>query len=83
MSSSADTNRDRSRFVSSCYQCRHQLARRQRAALQREVKKHIAVGAAHYSDALKSYDGLDRMYVHGTVDHAVKCVDGKIHERPQ
>ena len=77
--SSSTGNRAWSRFVSSCYQCRHQVARRQRADLQREVKKHVAAGAALYSDALKFYHGLDRMYAHGTVDHAVKYVDGKIH----
>ena len=52
---------------------------RKKRTLQREVKKHVAAGSALYSDALKSYDGLDREYAHGTVDHAVKYVDGQIH----
>jgi hypothetical protein len=32
-----------------------------------------------YSDALKSYDGLDADFAHQVVDHAVQYVDGQIH----
>ena len=48
-------------------------------ALQAEVKKHVAAGSALYSDDLKSYVGLEEMYAHGVIDHAVKYVDGKVH----
>ena len=32
-----------------------------------------------YSDALKSYDGLDAEYAHQVVDHAVAYVEGNVH----
>src|SRR5437879_12231325 len=38
------------------------VANRRRAVLQGEVKKHIHAGAALYSDALKSYEGLETEY---------------------
>lgn len=36
-------------------------------------------GAALYSDALKSYEGLEIDYAHKVIDHAVQYVDGRIH----
>ena len=32
-----------------------------KSALQAEVRKHVEVGSALYTDSLKSYDGLDRI----------------------
>src|SRR6202140_1423654 len=52
---------------------------RRKHALQGEVNKHVEAGAALYSDALPSYNGLDAHYAHEVIDHAVKYVDGKIH----
>jgi transposase-like protein len=52
---------------------------RKRHALQTEVKKHVKAGAALYTDALLSYEGLASDYAHQVVDHAVKYVDGKVH----
>jgi transposase-like protein len=52
---------------------------RRKNALQTEVKKHVEAGSALYSDALKSYDGLENEYAHQVIDHAVKYVDGQIH----
>jgi transposase-like protein len=51
---------------------------RKRKAFQAEVRKHVQAGSAIYTDALKSYEGLDE-FEHGVVDHAVQYVDGKIH----
>jgi transposase-like protein len=51
---------------------------RKKKALQAEVRKHVEAGSAIYTDALKSYEGLDE-FQHGVVDHAVQYVDGKIH----
>jgi transposase-like protein len=51
---------------------------RKKKALQSEVHSHVEAGSAIYTDALKSYDGLDE-FQHGVVDHAVQYVDGKIH----
>jgi transposase-like protein len=52
---------------------------RHKHALQEEVKKHVQAGAALYTDALKSYSGLEARYAHEVIDHAVAYVDGKIH----
>ena len=37
------------------------VANRKKKALQAEVRKHVQAGSALYTDALKSYDGLDRV----------------------
>jgi transposase-like protein len=52
---------------------------RKKKVLQAEVKKHVQAGAALYTDALKSYDGLEKHFVHQVVDHAVEYVNGRIH----
>ena len=48
-------------------------------ALQAHVRAHVEAGAALYTDALKSYDGLAQEYAHGVIDHAEKYVDGRVH----
>jgi transposase-like protein len=52
---------------------------RRKKALQEEVRNHVSAGAALYSDALQSYDGLSQNYAHKVIDHAEKYVDGKVH----
>jgi transposase-like protein len=52
---------------------------RRKATLQAEVKANVQAGAALYSDALLSYDGLEQEYAHQVVDHAVEYVRGKVH----
>jgi transposase-like protein len=52
---------------------------RKKAALQGEIRKHVEAGAALYSDALLSYEGLATDYAHKVVDHAVQYVDGRVH----
>ena len=54
------------------------VANRKKGALQSEVRKHVEAGSAIYTDALKSYEGLDE-FQHGVVDHAVQYVNGMIH----
>jgi transposase-like protein len=51
---------------------------RKKKALQTELRKHVEAGSAIYTDALKSYEGLNE-FEHQVVDHAVKYVDGKVH----
>jgi transposase-like protein len=51
---------------------------RKKKAIQAEVRKHVEAGAALYTDALQSYDGLEE-FQHQVIDHAVRYVDGKIH----
>jgi transposase-like protein len=55
------------------------VSNRKKHALQAEVRKHVEAGAALYTDALRSYDGLAGEYVHKVIDHAVAYVDGRIH----
>lgn len=52
---------------------------RRKHKLQGEVSKHVEDGSAVYTDALKSYDGLDLYYQHKVIDHAERYVDGQIH----
>jgi len=47
--------------------------------LQDEVRKHVQAGSALYSDALRSYDGLERDYAHQVIDHAICYVEGSVH----
>jgi transposase-like protein len=54
------------------------IPNRKKKALQSEVRKHVEAGSAIYTDALKSYEGLNE-FEHQVVDHAVQYVDGKIH----
>jgi transposase-like protein len=50
-----------------------------RAALQSEVRAHVEPGSSVYSDAFRSYIGLNDTYVHGVIDHAEAYVDGQVH----
>ena len=54
---------------------------RTKTTLQRRVKEHVAAGSALLSDELLSYHGLDALYAHGVISHAVQYVDGHPHER--
>ncbi len=55
------------------------ISNRKKSAIQSEVRKHVEAGSALYSDALKSYNGLEREYAHQVIDHAVQYVDGNVH----
>lgn len=52
---------------------------RKKHALQSEVRNNVQAGAALYSDALLSYEGLASDYAHQVVDHATQYVDGRVH----
>jgi transposase-like protein len=52
---------------------------RTKKVLQDEVRKHVTAGAALYTDALLSYEGLATEYAHQVVDHAVQYVNGHVH----
>ena len=40
--------------------------------LQRRVREHVAAGSALFSDELSSDQGLDALYAHGVINHAVQ-----------
>ena len=46
--------------------------------LQSEIRQHVLAGSALFTDALKSYEGLDE-FQHEVVDHAVEYVRGEVH----
>jgi transposase-like protein len=52
---------------------------RRKKALHAQVKTHVEAGAALYTDALQSYDGLAQEYAHEVIDHAERYVDGQVH----
>lgn len=47
--------------------------------VQGVVRATVPAGNAVYTDALRSYDGLDANYVHQVVDHAVEYVRDNVH----
>jgi transposase-like protein len=54
------------------------IANRRKPELQKLVRDHVDAGSNLYSDALKSYEGLDE-FSHRVIDHAECYVDGQIH----
>jgi transposase-like protein len=54
-------------------------ATRRKRELQAHVRKHVQPGAEVFTDALKSYEGLNPEYLHQVVDHAVEYVKGHVH----
>ena len=51
---------------------------RRKPELQALIRENVEAGSNVYSDALKSYEGLDE-YKHQVIDHAEAYVDGQIH----
>ncbi len=53
---------------------------RRKHELQSQIKTHVAAKSAIYTDALLSYWGLGNQdFVHQTIDHAERYVDGQVH----
>jgi transposase-like protein len=53
---------------------------RRKHHLQAEIRAHVKAGSAIYTDALLSYQGLNNQdFIHQTIDHAEKYVDGQVH----
>jgi transposase-like protein len=50
-----------------------------KGTLQGMVRASVAPGSAVYTDALRSYRGLESDYIHGVVDHAERYVQDRIH----
>jgi transposase-like protein len=47
--------------------------------VQAEVHKHVEVGSAVYTDALRSYNGLNSHFAHEAIDHAVCYAAEQVH----
>ena len=52
---------------------------RKKRDLQPGIRAHVKAESAIYTDALMSYIGLNRDYMHKTIDHAERYVDGQVH----
>jgi transposase-like protein len=53
---------------------------RKKKALQSELREHVLACSAIFTDALKSYEGLDE-FQHEVIDHAVAYVNGECHTK--
>jgi transposase-like protein len=51
---------------------------RRKHELQPRIRAHVKAKSAIYTDALMSYVGLNRDYLHKTIDHAERYVDGQV-----
>lgn len=47
--------------------------------LQLEVQEHVLPGSMVFTDALKSYDGLEQDYIHQVINHAEAYGKGNVH----
>jgi transposase-like protein len=54
------------------------VSSRRKNDLHNLVRENVEAGASIYTDALKSYDGLDE-FTHQVIDHAVAYVEGTVH----
>lgn len=52
---------------------------RRKHVIQAEVRANVAPGSFLYTDALRSYHGMDRDYVHQVIDHAEGYVRDRVH----
>src|ERR1022692_1864426 len=52
---------------------------RRKKPLQAMVHENVEAGSNVYSDALKSYEGLEQDFTHQVIDHAVAYVNGQVH----
>jgi transposase-like protein len=53
--------------------------KRRKVNMQPLVRQQVEAGSAVFTDALKSYIGLDSDYDHQVIDHAVEYVNGRLH----
>jgi transposase-like protein len=54
------------------------LPTRRKRDVQAMVRENVEAGSDLYTDALKSYEGLDE-FQHQVIDHAIAYVDGNVH----
>lgn len=55
------------------------VEKRRKTQLHALVTENVEPKSALYSDALKSYDGLNEQYAHQVIDHAVEYVRENVH----
>lgn len=52
---------------------------RHKETLQPIIRENVVAGSKLYTDEMGGYKGMDHIYEHQIIDHAVKYVDGRIH----
>jgi transposase-like protein len=57
----------------------HVVSNTRKATLRPHIDRHIAVGATVHTGALPSYQGLQDVYNHQVIDHAVCYAEGNVH----
>src|SRR5262249_39930774 len=57
----------------------HHVATRRKHTVHEQIHQNVEPGSELYTDALKSYDGLENDYAHKVIDHAERYVDGNVH----
>jgi transposase-like protein len=50
-----------------------------RKDLQGKVREYVLKGSQVFTDALRSYEGLNNEYSHQVINHAMSYADGKVH----
>jgi len=50
-----------------------------RGTVQYEIRQHVKPGSLVFTDALRSYNGLNQDYIHKVIDHAKEYVRGNVH----
>ena len=55
------------------------ISNAKRQTVQGEIRQHVAKGSNVFTDALRSYNGLNQDYVHEVIDHAREYVRGNVH----
>jgi transposase-like protein len=50
-----------------------------RPTVQAEIRRHVQPGSQVFTEALRSYNGLEGDYIHQTIDHAEAYVRGNVH----
>jgi transposase-like protein len=55
------------------------VANAKRMTVQGEIRQHVKKGSNVFTDALRSYNGLNQDYIHEVIDHAKEYVRGNVH----
>jgi transposase-like protein len=55
------------------------VANAKRPTLQNEIRENVAFGSEIFTDALRSYNGLEQNYIHEAIDHAKEYARGHVH----
>jgi len=50
-----------------------------KSTMQPHIENHVEPGSEVFTDALRSYNGLEAQYIHQVIDHAEAYVNGNVH----